>query len=74
MQKEETLWCVLLSDGGNVCFFGWKVAKFSPPKKMGWQLVSLDFKGEIWHFLPQEHHDTLQGHLEIYSFEKLSSV
>jgi hypothetical protein len=73
MRKEETLWCVSLSDGGSVCFFGWKVAKFFPKKK-GWQLVSLDFKGEIWHFLPQEHHDTLQGHLEIYSFEKLSSV
>jgi hypothetical protein len=40
------------------------------PEKMGWPLLSLDFKGEISHFLPQEHHDTLQGCLKIYLFEK----
>jgi hypothetical protein len=38
---------------------------------MGWPLVSLEFKGEIWHFLPLEHHDTLKGRLKIYSFGKL---
>jgi hypothetical protein len=35
-----------------VFYFGQKIAKFLQ-KKMGWSPVSLDFKGENWHFLPK---------------------
>jgi len=35
-----------------VFYFGRKIAKFLQ-KQMGWPPVSLDFEGEIWHFLPK---------------------
>ncbi len=62
---------VCITVGWRQCLFFWVKNRQIFPKKMSWPLVSLDFKGEIWHFFSQEHHDTLQGHLKIYSFEKL---
>jgi hypothetical protein len=35
-----------------VFYFGRKIAKFLQ-ETMGWPPVSLDLKGEIWHFLPK---------------------